>query len=149
MHTARRLSFLVALVAGLNAHGQVPQAGTATTTEELDVKPAMSAATAWLASLDAGRVDETWQDSATLMRQAVGREQWEKALQEVRGTLGPLVSRKLMSATYTRELPNAPAGEYVVIRYQARYENRALVTETVTPMREKDGSWRVSGYYVR
>ena len=149
MQAVSRLSALVALVAGLHAQAQVPGTGTAPTTEELDVKPAMTAAATWLASLDAGRVNETWQESAAPVRDAVTREQWEKALQEVRGALGPLVSRKLVSATYTRELPNAPAGEYVVIRYHARYENRPLVTETVTPMRERDGTWRVSGYYVR
>ena len=156
MQTVYRLSALVALVAGLNAHAQGTAAnapGTpatpVTTGEDLDVKPAMAAATNWLARLDAGAVGDTWQESSTLMREAVTREQWEKALREVKGQLGPLVARKLVSATYTRQLPGAPPGEYVVIQYHARYENRALVTETVTPMRDKDGAWRVSGYYAK
>jgi hypothetical protein len=35
-----------------------------------------------------------------------------------------------------------------VIQYATRFE-RANVVETVTPMRDKDGSWKVSGYYVK
>jgi hypothetical protein len=79
----------------------------------------------------------------------VPRLKWETWLQDVRGTVGPLVTRRLASATYTQTLPGAPAGEYVVIQYHARYERRALAIETVTPVREKDGRWRVSGYFIR
>jgi hypothetical protein len=37
----------------------------------------------------------------------------------------------------------------VVIQFDTRFENRPLSMETVTPMREKDGSWKVSGYFIR
>ncbi len=42
-----------------------------------------------------------------------------------------------------------PKGEYVVIQYASAYTNRPKVIETVTPMLEKDGTWRVSGYFVK
>ena len=35
-----------------------------------------------------------------------------------------------------------------MIQYDTRFEN-GLFTETVTPMKEKDGSWKVSGYYIK
>jgi hypothetical protein len=31
----------------------------------------------------------------------------------------------------------------------ASFEKRAAVIETVTPMRGDDGTWRVSGYYIK
>src|SRR6187402_2269643 len=30
-----------------------------------------------------------------------------------------------------------------------QFANKASAVETVTPMRDKDGSWKVSGYYVK
>ena len=44
---------------------------------------------------------------------------------------------------------DAAQGEYVVIEFASRFENRPLAVETVTPMRDKDGAWRVSGYFIR
>ncbi len=52
-------------------------------------------------------------------------------------------------ATFTRTVPGAPDGEYVVIQFDTQFENKAAAVETVTPMREKDGSWRVSGYFIK
>ncbi len=148
----------VAMAAGLHVGAQVsapsappptPAAPPAPVEQDLDVKPAMAAAEAWLASVDAGRFGESWERGAATFRQAVTRADWEKALVAARGALGGLVARKLVAATYSRQVPGAPAGEYVVIQYQARYENRPLAIETVTPMREADGRWKVAGYYIR
>jgi len=37
----------------------------------------------------------------------------------------------------------------VVIQYDTQFENKKSAMETVTPHLEKDGSWKVSGYYIR
>jgi hypothetical protein len=58
------------------------------------------------------------------------------------------VSRKLLSASFQSSLPGAPDGEYVVIQYQAVYQNKAAAIETVTPTRE-NGVWKVAGYYIK
>jgi hypothetical protein len=55
----------------------------------------------------------------------------------------------LKSATYTKSLPGAPDGEYVVIQYDTGFEHKQSAVETVTPMLDKDGKWRVSGYFIR
>jgi hypothetical protein len=52
------------------------------------------------------------------------------------------------SAQYRTSLPGAPDGEYVVIRFKTEFENKKEAYETVTPMKDKDGEWRVSGYYI-
>ncbi len=115
----------------------------------LDTTPAMGVARHWLADVDSGRYAESWDDAAAYFREAVPKAQWETSLVAVRGPLGVVISRKVRSATYTRSLPGAPAGEYVVIQYDTRFENRPLCVETVTPMREKDGNWKVAGYFIR
>ncbi len=54
-----------------------------------------------------------------------------------------------MSATRRTSLPGAPDGEYVVIQYRSEFENKSNAVETVTPMRDADGEFRVSGYFIR
>jgi hypothetical protein len=45
--------------------------------------------------------------------------------------------------------PGAPDGEYVVIQFETSFEKKKSSIETITPIKEKDGSWRVSGYYIK
>ena len=113
------------------------------------VPKAASAAKAWLALTDGGKYGESWEKAAAMFQGAVTKESWEKALGTVRAPLGAVRSRKLKSATFTRDLPRAPKGDYVVIEYDTDFETKPGAVETVTPMLEKDGSWKVSGYYIR
>jgi hypothetical protein len=83
-----------------------------------------------------------------MFQAAVSKPDWSDALTKVRGPFGAMKARELVAADYTKALPGAPAGEYVLIRYNTRFEKGNAV-EIVTPMRDKDGSWKVSGYYVQ
>ena len=67
----------------------------------------------------------------------------------MRPPLGKVLSREVIDARYATSLPGAPKGEYVVIRYRTNYANKPNAVETVTPMKDMDGRWRVSGYYIR
>ncbi len=110
---------------------------------------AVSAAKKWLSIVDAGEYSASWKEAAGLFRNAVGPEQWEQSLQAVRKPLGKLISRKVQTKIYKTSLPGAPDGEYVVIQFATSFENKKKAIETVTPMMDKDGKWRVSGYYIQ
>ena len=110
---------------------------------------AQAAAASWLKLTDAGDAAASWEQAAKLFKGAVTKEQWAQALAGVRPPLGKVISRKLMSRQYSEKLPGAPGGKYVTIQYQTVFENRASAVETVTPMQDPDGVWRVSGYFVR
>ena len=112
-------------------------------------KAGVAAADQWLALADAGKGAETWRAAGTVFRGAVTAEQWAGMLQGARAPLGELKSRSLTNARYTRTLPGAPEGDYVVIQYGAVYANRPGVTETVVTAREADGSWKVVTYLVQ
>jgi hypothetical protein len=84
-----------------------------------------------------------------LFRAAVTQEQWQQSLKAFRLPLGKVVARKLKSKQYTTTLPGAPDGEYVVIQYETTFEKKQSAIETITPMLDKDGKWRVSGYYIK
>jgi hypothetical protein len=110
---------------------------------------AVKAAESWLGLVDAGDAAGSWNEAAELLKKAVTEKQWEQALKATRTPLGKLVSRKLTSADYSTSLPGAPDGEYVVIQFATSFENKKSAVETVTPMKDPDGTWRVSGYFVR
>ena len=112
-------------------------------------KSAFNSAEKWLKIVDAGKYAESWKEAPELFRNAVKQEQWEQSLQAVRKPLGKLVSRKVRTKTYSTSLPGAPDGEYVVIQFESSFEKKKSAVETVTPMLQKDGKWRVSGYYIK
>jgi hypothetical protein len=110
---------------------------------------ALSAAKKWLVVIDEGKYPESWREAASYFRNAVNQEQWERSLQAHRKPLGKLVSRKVKSKDYKTSLPGAPDGEYVVIQFETSFENKKRAVETVTPMIDDDGKWRISGYYIK
>lgn len=110
---------------------------------------AQTAASAWLALVDAGNYSSSWEQAAGLFKAAVGQSSWASAAQAARAPLGALKSRQVLSSTYTHTLPGAPDGDYVVISYASHFQNKANAIEIVTPLREKDGVWRISGYFVK
>ena len=110
---------------------------------------AQAAAESWLKLVDAEQYGESWDGAAPLFEGAVTREQWIQAASGVRGPLGTLESRKISSRKYTDQLPGAPDGKYVVLQFDAVYENKSSAVETVTPMLDEDGVWRVSGYFIK
>lgn len=113
------------------------------------IAKATAAAQSWLALTDSGNGAKSWQNAASLFQAGVPQGRWEQSLAAARGPLGALKGRTVSSARYSRTLPGAPDGEYVVIQFSSQFANKASAIETVTPMREKDGSWKVSGYYIK
>jgi hypothetical protein len=112
-------------------------------------KAALTAAENWLALVDAEKYSASWQDAAVYFKKAVSEDQWTQSMTAFRRPLGKVLSRTLASKNYAKTLPGAPDGEYVVIQYQTSFERKAASIETVTPMLDTDGEWRVSGYYIK
>ena len=113
------------------------------------VASAEAAAVSWLALVDAGDYARSWDQAAGMFQGSITRTDWVKAAADVRSSLGRLISRKVKSATFTRTLPGAPDGEYIVIQYDSQFQHKPSAIETVTRLREQDGSWKVSGYFIR
>ncbi len=110
---------------------------------------AIYAAETWLNLVDEGKYSESWNRAANFFQKAVPLANWETAIKGVRPALGKVLSRKFLSNEYTTSLPGAPDGEYVVIQFQMSFENKKAAVETITPMKEKDGTWKVAGYYIK
>jgi len=126
------------LASGARTHAQdTPQARAQKASEE------------WLALVDAGKYSESWEAAAQAFKDAVSRGDWIKQVSGARKPLGRLLSRKLSKSELMKNPPNAPPGDYVGLQYQSSFEHRKSALETVVPLLDHDGKWRVSGYIVR
>jgi len=110
---------------------------------------ARKSAEQWLALIDAGSYAESWKTAAGFFQAAVPQDQWAHTIAAVREPLGDLVSRQLKVAQYTKSLPDAPAGNYVVLQFDTSFANKKGAVETITPRLDPDGQWKVSGYYIK
>jgi hypothetical protein len=110
---------------------------------------AEQAAAVWLALVDAADYGRSWEQGAALFQGAVSKPAWIAAARSARTPLGAVVSRTLQSAEFSRTLPGAPDGEYVVVTYQTEFAHKASAIETVTPAHQPDGSWKICGYFIK
>ena len=117
-----RFSILVVVVAILGARA-VPA-------QEPGTKAAQTATEAWLSLVDNQSYAASWDAAAGMFRNAVTQEKWEAAAKAARGPLGAMKSRALF-------------------QFDASFEHKAAAVETVTAMKEKDGTWHVGGYFIK
>jgi Protein of unknown function (DUF4019) len=143
MRGALRLAAMTALVLIV-----MPRALTADD-HQAAIKDATASAVAWLALVDAGNYGASYDSAAALLQQGITKEQFTQKVAAARQPLGKVLSRVLKMARFMTSLPGAPDGAYVVLKYDTSFENKKIGTETIAPMLEKDGAWRVSGYYIQ
>lgn len=109
---------------------------------------ATAAARNWLALIDGGRWEESWQQAGILFRSQITSDRWTRQVQPVREPLGAVVSRELVQTNAADSLPGAPAGDYVVLQFSSDFANMQDAIETVTLARGASG-WSVIGYFIR
>ncbi|MFH1313866.1 MAG: DUF4019 domain-containing protein [Candidatus Eisenbacteria bacterium] len=110
---------------------------------------AVKAAQAWVSLVDSGKYEESWNETAEFFKGAVHKDGWQRSMEAVRRPLGANLSREVKSREYSTTMPGAPDGEYVVIQFESSFEYKKSAIETVAPMLDKDGKWRVAGYYIK
>jgi hypothetical protein len=136
----------IALLIGL---GLLLVTGIAAAQNSQNEKAAVASAEKWLTIADKGKYAESWQEASVFFKNAITKEQWEQSMLSFRKPLGKLISRKVVFTEYKNSLPGSPDGKYMVITFKTAFDNKKSSIETVTPMLEKDGKWRVSGYFIK
>ena len=138
-----RLLFAAAAFASIALHV------TAGAADSDPIAEATATSREWLSVVDAGQYGQSWDESAALFKDHITKSQWERAVGDVRKQTGALKTREIESAQAAHQLPGVPDGDYVVIVYRSSFAAAPAATETVTPMRDPDGHWRVAGYRVK
>lgn len=111
---------------------------------------AQKAAREWLAKTDKVDAAASYDAAGAKFKDAVTVDRWAEALQKARAPLGALDQRSMIQTTFDKKLPDGgPDGEYSLVMYRTAFAKKADSIETVTLEREKDGVWRVIGYYIR
>jgi hypothetical protein len=149
MFPGRQMPRVAAVLAGMLVALSPPARSQTSDTVGAAVTAAQVAARSWLTLVDRGTYGESWDSGAAFFRKAVTKPAWEDAVRKARVPFGPFSRRQLLGASYRTVLPQAPPGEYVVLEYRTAAGGGKTVIETVTPMKDKDGHWRVAGYFVR
>jgi hypothetical protein len=140
----------IVLLAGSLMSGAMGYGRPAATPEkESKVSAGVEAATEWLERVDRKEYGESWEHSASFFREHISRDDWITTIASARQPFGKLLAREVGTTRYTTDLPGAPKGEYVIIQFNSSFEEKKGCVETVTPMLDVDGMWRVSGYYIR
>jgi hypothetical protein len=103
----------------------------------------------WVALVDGESYGASWDSAAQFFKNAITREKWEAALEATRKPLGRVKARSVKATTSTKTLPGAPDGEYFVFQFDASFEAKQSAVETITAVLERDGAWRVAGYFIR
>ena len=110
---------------------------------------AKAATARFLQLLDADKYAESWQTSASLLKDKVAEDKWVELLKKNRSLLGPLVKRQQKEISYSTTATDSPEGEYILIIYDSTFQRKPGASEIVTVMLDKDKSWRVAGYFIK
>jgi hypothetical protein len=117
--------------------------------ESAMIGDASAAADAWLAHTDAGDLAASWRESSSLFRQMVTQEQWAEQHGRLVSVLGRPQERWLRDTEHRTSVPGAPDGQYVLLKYDTRFERKQEAVETVVAILDTDGAWHVGGYFVQ
>ncbi len=90
-----------------------------------------------------------WDVASKQLQSAVKRDQFTAEMRQVRKPLGKLESRTAVKFARSHELPGAPAGDYAIIEFDAKFTNGKQLTEQLIWALEDRDIWRVAGYYYR
>jgi Protein of unknown function (DUF4019) len=118
-------------------------------TQQKPEQLAQKSAESWLSLIDSAKYGDSWQEAASMFKGAVTKEKWQDMARSAREPLGKVQSRKLGHATYSKSMPGVPDGDYVALQFDSSFEHKQSATETVSTMLDKDGQWRVVGYFIK
>jgi hypothetical protein len=105
----------------------------------------------WLDFVDRGEYARSWEVVGTDFKAAMERERWLKGISTMRQPLGSVKDRKMAFGNYIHQgISVAPAGaRSVVHQFFTSFEHKPWVIEVLTTTRDKDGQWRVIGYFMK
>jgi hypothetical protein len=112
-----------------------------------EVDQAQAVSRAWLASIDQGKYEESYNFTCDATRDKFSQDRWVTVLEAMRGKIyGPVISRTQLSHVYKPNGITGLNGECVVLTYDSMFQNVKEATETVV-LTWQDGKWRGASYF--
>jgi len=113
-----------------------------------ELESAEESALSWLTLTDHSEFESSWNSASPFFQEAISESDWVRSVNAARSSFGGLKSRKIIASTFSKTLPRAPNGTYVIFQFDTAFENKASAIETVAMMRDGDDVWRVAGYFI-
>ncbi|MDR2191315.1 MAG: DUF4019 domain-containing protein [Endomicrobium sp.] len=117
--------------------------------KDIDAKAIDKTVTAWLSKMDKGYFQQCYDETAQTLKTTLDKKQWLDNMAAYRKPLGEAEKRKEINMFYENQLQNAKEGDYVIAQYAAVFQQKIAVVESVTLVKEQDGSWKVFGYSLK
>ena len=119
-------------------------------------REALNAAEKWLVPVDSRRYNDAWAMAAESFKAQVSRDDFRNGIARIRKDYGKLVKRSGEKMAFRGETPAADQGEApvtagteVAILFDTTFAGNKQAQEEINMVLEKDGIWRVAGYYIR
>jgi hypothetical protein len=110
-----------------------------------EIDSALATSQAWVALIDAGKYDDSYNAASSALHDKVQEDRWSKVLKALRSPWGAVVSRKQTSHLYKPNGMEGSEGEFMVITYDTSFQEQAAVKEVIV-LKWEDGKWRPAGY---
>jgi hypothetical protein len=119
-------------------------------------REALNAAERWLVPVDEQRYGDAWAMAGESFKAKVARQQFRDGIAQLRKDYGRVVKRSGERMAFRGQAPApdqadaaAKPGTEVGIIFETLFANDRKANEEITMVLEKDGIWRVAGYYIR
>ena len=110
---------------------------------------AIQAAEHFLKLIDQGEYGQSWDEASSLFVSRISKKEWVKTIGRARPSFGKTINRSVISKQFMTSSPGVPDGEYIMILFSSSFKHKKSALETVTTMLDKDGRWRVAGYFIK
>jgi len=105
-------------------------------------------AEAFLARIDAGDWEGSWELTGTPIRSEISPREWQEQVAPVRAPLGRVLSREVATIERASSLPGAAEGDYQVMQFRTRFENEEGHSVETIVMKMGPQGWEISGYFI-
>lgn len=122
-------------------------ADTAKSFSDNALQASAAASQAWLGLLDKAQYGQSWDQSATITKLTINKEDWVQILEKTRRPLGAVSSREVVDQRTAQDPKGLPKGDYIVMVYKTVFSHQPAKVELVTLYLE-DGKWHVVTYQV-
>jgi len=103
----------------------------------------------WLARVDAGDYQESWEQASKLLKSKTAQAEWVKSTTALRSPRGKMTARYIATAGTTTSLSGFPEGEYIVLQFYTTFAPQSLALETITLSRASDETWQIVDYAMK
>jgi hypothetical protein len=107
---------------------------------------AINSARYWIALIDSGQFDQSWQIATAEFKANVTQRQWRIGLEQIRVPYGRVKSHKIKSSRLSQRVTKGQRQKKCVVEFTTLFENQDTTTEFVTLLLD-DTKWNVSAYY--